>query len=46
MRRSVDLIPYMLFMAARDWLADSSEWLPQTDLEMIPAADDPEPVAD
>ncbi|HSZ42151.1 MAG TPA: SGNH/GDSL hydrolase family protein [Trebonia sp.] len=69
MRRSVDLIPYMLFMAARDWLADSAspallprptgpgrppglprsasrEWLPQTDLEMISAADDPEPVAD
>lgn len=46
LRRSVDLIPYMLFMAARDWAADSSDWLPQTDLELLPAAEDPEPVAD
>ena len=46
LRRSVDLIPYMLFMAARDWLSDSSEWMPRTDLELLPAAEDPEPVAD
>jgi lysophospholipase L1-like esterase len=70
LRRSVDLIPYMLFMAARDWLAGSwdsptpfprptgpgrppvlprpvsRDWLSQTDLELLPGADDPEPVAD
>jgi hypothetical protein len=26
LRRSVDLIPYMLFMAAREALAESREW--------------------
>jgi len=45
-RRSIDLIPYMLFLAARDWFADSADWLPRTDPEWLPAADDPEPVAD
>jgi lysophospholipase L1-like esterase len=46
LRRSVDLIPYMLFMAAREWLAGPKDWLPSADAEWLPAVDDPEPVAE
>ncbi len=28
LRRSVDLIPYLFFMAAREWLAPPREWMP------------------
>ena len=44
LRRSVDLIPYMLFMATREWLVGPKEWLAGSDAEWLPAADDPEPV--
>jgi hypothetical protein len=39
LRRSVDLIPYMLFMAAREWVSGPQEfpqppeWLPEADPE-------------
>lgn len=50
LRRSVDLIPYMLFMAARETLVGPKEWLTSADAEWdagwLPAADDPEPVPD
>jgi hypothetical protein len=46
MRRSVDLIPYMLFMAARDALVGPKEWLTSTDADWLDALEDPEPVPD
>lgn len=44
LRRSVDLIPYMLFMAVREALAGPREWLPSPDTPLLTAADEPEPV--
>lgn len=51
MRRSIDLIPYMLFMAAREWLVGPKEWVPAAEW-LAPAgpalplheAGEPEPV--
>jgi lysophospholipase L1-like esterase len=36
LRRSVDLIPYLLFMAAREALIHPKDWLPATDAEVLP----------
>jgi lysophospholipase L1-like esterase len=46
LRRSVDLIPYMLFMAARESLAGPKDWLASADAEWLAAAEDPEPVTE
>jgi lysophospholipase L1-like esterase len=46
LRRSVDLIPYMLFMAAREALVGPKVWLLSSDAEWLPAAEEPEPVTD
>jgi lysophospholipase L1-like esterase len=35
LRRSVDLIPYLLFMAAREALIHPKDWLPATDAEVL-----------
>lgn len=43
LRRSVDLIPYMLFMAARERLVGPKDWLAGADAEWL-SAEDPEPV--
>lgn len=43
LRRSVDLIPYMLFMAAREALIGPKDWLTSPDTGRLPAADGPEP---
>jgi lysophospholipase L1-like esterase len=37
LRRSVDLIPYLLFMAAREVLVRPKDWLAATDAELLPA---------
>ena len=37
LRRSVDLVPYLLFMAAREALIRPKDWLAATDAELIPA---------
>ncbi|MCL2581891.1 MAG: SGNH/GDSL hydrolase family protein [Streptosporangiales bacterium] len=44
LRRSVDLIPYMLYMAARESLVGPREWLPSPDTPLLAAAEEPEPV--
>jgi len=36
LRRSVDLIPYLLFMAAREALIRPQDWLAATDAELLP----------
>ena len=36
LRRSVDLIPYLLFMAVREWVADPKDWIPAADAEWLP----------
>jgi lysophospholipase L1-like esterase len=57
LRRSVDLIPYLLFMAAREALARPRDWMPAADAgtdtgtgtgaEWLPGIDEtPEPVAE
>jgi len=43
LRRSVDLIPYMLFMAVRERLVGPKDWLAGADAEWL-SAEDPEPV--
>jgi len=40
LRRSVDLIPYLLFMAAREALAQPKEWVPSADAEWLPGIDE------
>jgi len=37
LRRSIDLIPYLLFMAAREALIRPKDWLPAADAEQLPA---------
>lgn len=37
LRRSVDLIPYLLFMAAREALIRPKDWLAATDAESLPS---------
>jgi hypothetical protein len=37
LRRSVDLIPYLLFMSAREVLIRPKDWLAATDAELLPA---------
>jgi lysophospholipase L1-like esterase len=37
LRRSIDLIPYLLFMAAREALVRPKDWLAATDAELLPA---------
>lgn len=39
LRRSVDLIPYLLLLAAREALICPKDWLAATDAEVIPAPD-------
>jgi lysophospholipase L1-like esterase len=50
LRRSVDLIPYLLFMAARDWLAGPKDWMATgAEGEWLPTVSDTaaaEPVAE
>jgi lysophospholipase L1-like esterase len=46
LRRSVDLIPYMMFMAARETFVGPKVWLTSSDAEWLVTADNPEPVAD
>jgi hypothetical protein len=49
LRRSVDLIPYLFFMAAREWLAPPKEWTPAAEPEWMLAmrdAEAAEPVTD
>ena len=50
LRRSVDLIPYLLFMAARECFAGPKEWATGAEGEWLPAVGDaaaaPEPVAE
>jgi lysophospholipase L1-like esterase len=40
LRRSVDLIPYMLFMSVREWLAGPKDWMAGADAEWLPGVDD------
>jgi lysophospholipase L1-like esterase len=47
LRRSVDLIPYLLFMAAREALAQPKEWVPSADAEWLPGIEETaEPIAE
>ena len=52
LRRSVDLIPYLLFMAARESLAGPKDWMVTADAERLPGVElpgideTPEPVAE
>ncbi|HEX4833784.1 MAG TPA: SGNH/GDSL hydrolase family protein [Trebonia sp.] len=49
LRRSVDLIPYLLFMAAREALINPRDWLAATGagyLAALPAPEEAEPVAE
>jgi lysophospholipase L1-like esterase len=49
LRRSIDLIPYLFFMAAREWFAPPKEWLPAAEPEWLLAmggAAEAEAVAD
>jgi lysophospholipase L1-like esterase len=39
LRRSVDLIPYLLLLAAREALIHPKDWLAATDAEVLPAPD-------
>jgi len=40
LRRSVDLIPYLLFMSVREWLAGPKDWMAGADAEWLPGVDD------
>ena len=40
LRRSIDLIPYLFFMAAREWLAPPKEWTPAAEPEWMLALGD------
>jgi lysophospholipase L1-like esterase len=40
LRRSVDLIPYLLFMSVREWLAGPQDWVAAADAEWLPGVDD------
>ena len=40
LRRSVDLIPYLMFMAVREWLAGPKDWMPAADAEWLPGIDE------
>jgi len=40
LRRSVDLIPYLIFMAARDWLAPPKDWTTGAEGEWLPTVGD------
>jgi lysophospholipase L1-like esterase len=49
LRRSIDLIPYLFFMAAREWLITPKEWMPAAEPEWMLALGDAaeaEPVAE
>ena len=47
LRRSVDLIPYLLFMAVREWVADPKDWIPAADAEWLPGIEQAaEPLAE
>ena len=50
LRRSVDLIPYLLFMAAREYFAGPKEWATGAEGEWLPAVGDAaaaaEPIAE
>ena len=50
LRRSVDLIPYLVFMAAREYFAGPKEWVTGAEGEWLPAVGEataaPEPVAE
>jgi lysophospholipase L1-like esterase len=49
LRRSVDLIPYLLFMGFREWLAGPKDWATGAEGEWLPAVGDAttaEPVAE
>ncbi len=49
LRRSVDLIPYLLFMAVREWLFVPKDWMTAAEGEWLPAVGDAaaaEPVTD
>jgi len=35
LRRSIDLIPYLFFMAAREWLVPPKEWMPAAEPEWL-----------
>ncbi len=40
LRRSIDLIPYLFFMAAREWLVTPKEWMPAAEPEWLLALGD------
>jgi lysophospholipase L1-like esterase len=40
LRRSVDLIPYLVFMAVREWLAGPRDWMPAADAQWLPVIDE------
>jgi lysophospholipase L1-like esterase len=46
LRRSVDLVPYLLFMAAREALIRPKDWLAATDAELLPVIGAPEDAAE